>query len=167
MLQKKAASIIFLSHPTQPFPFNFILFPHRPIPSYPSNLSQISWNKNMRFFPRSFWRQNRTPPTDLLQIRVQTLSSFGSQDPITKTVPISNYAFFLENSVRVFSVNRKLEKKISSRIVSKESAIILFSTLQGVKLLTYLYQLCLEHSSSTFYPILLSLLRHSVMPYIT
>ncbi|XP_068759529.1 gamma-tubulin complex component 6-like isoform X2 [Montipora capricornis] len=37
----------------------------------------------------------------------------------------------------------------------------------GVKLLTYLYQLCLEHSSSTFYPILLSLLRHSVMPYIT
>ncbi|XP_015749218.1 PREDICTED: gamma-tubulin complex component 6-like [Acropora digitifera] len=36
----------------------------------------------------------------------------------------------------------------------------------GVKLLTYLYQLCLEHSSSQFYPILLSLLRHSVMPYI-
>ena len=37
---------------------------------------------------------------------------------------------------------------------------------QGVKLLTYLYQLCLEHSSSQFYPILLSLLKHSVLPYI-
>ncbi|KAJ7388874.1 hypothetical protein OS493_035214 [Desmophyllum pertusum] len=29
----------------------------------------------------------------------------------------------------------------------------------GVKLLTYLYQLCLEHSSSQSYPILLSLLK--------
>ncbi|KAL9960738.1 hypothetical protein ACROYT_G034231 [Oculina patagonica] len=36
----------------------------------------------------------------------------------------------------------------------------------GVKLLTYLYQLCLEHSSSPSYPILLSLLKHSVLPYI-
>ncbi|XP_022783914.1 gamma-tubulin complex component 6-like [Stylophora pistillata] len=36
----------------------------------------------------------------------------------------------------------------------------------GVKLLTYLYQLCLEHSSSQSYSILLSLLKHSVQPYI-
>ena len=43
---------------------------------------------------------------------------------------------------------------------------ILFSYFKGVKLLTYLYQLCLEHSSSNFYPILLSLLKHSLMPYI-
>ena len=43
---------------------------------------------------------------------------------------------------------------------------ILFLYFKGVKLLTYLYQLCLEHSSSNFYPILLSLLKHSLMPYI-
>ncbi|EDO39038.1 predicted protein [Nematostella vectensis] len=36
----------------------------------------------------------------------------------------------------------------------------------GVKLLTYLYQMALEHASSPLYPVLLSLLKQSCAPYI-